>query len=242
MYGVLELILVAIVVLTPISFRLIGEIYRGIYPALSEMPLALALVRFVLAILALAPATVLMGATLPTLTRFLSHGQDGHRQGVPAAVRGEHDGRDRRDVRRGLRADRTVRATGRAARRRHVLGDRRRRCAAAGPTGRGPVADVDRGAPVPAVAARGRARRRIGGRIAAAEPGEPPRAGQLALSLPSSGLTSLGYQVVWNRLLAAGTGNSTYVFTIILDAVPDRHCARARSSAPSGPGSGRSSA
>ena len=31
-----------------------------------------------------------------------------------------------------------------------------------------------------------------------------------------SGLTSLGYQVVWNRLIGAGTGSSTYVFTIIL--------------------------
>ncbi len=77
MYGVLELILVVIVVLTPLSFRLIGEVYRGIYPALSGTPIALALVRFLLAILALAPATVLMGATLPTLTRFLSTGQAG---------------------------------------------------------------------------------------------------------------------------------------------------------------------
>ena len=31
-----------------------------------------------------------------------------------------------------------------------------------------------------------------------------------------SGLTSLGYQVLWTRLLASGTGNSTYVFTTIL--------------------------
>ena len=31
-----------------------------------------------------------------------------------------------------------------------------------------------------------------------------------------SGLTSLGYQVLWTRLLASGTGNTTYVFTIIL--------------------------
>ncbi len=77
MYGVLELILVALVLLTPISFRLLGEIYRGIYPALSEMPLALGLVRFVLAIIALAPATILMGATLPTLTRYLSARTDG---------------------------------------------------------------------------------------------------------------------------------------------------------------------
>ena len=31
-----------------------------------------------------------------------------------------------------------------------------------------------------------------------------------------SGLTSLGYQVLWTRLLASGTGNFTYVFTVIL--------------------------
>ena len=58
--------------ITPITFRLIGTIYQGIYPSLAESPVLLALVRFVLAILALAPATLLMGATLPTLTRFLT--------------------------------------------------------------------------------------------------------------------------------------------------------------------------
>ena len=31
-----------------------------------------------------------------------------------------------------------------------------------------------------------------------------------------SGLTSLGYQVTWTRLLASGTGGLTYVFTVIL--------------------------
>ncbi len=31
-----------------------------------------------------------------------------------------------------------------------------------------------------------------------------------------SGLTSLAYQTLWTRLLASGTGNSTYVFTLIL--------------------------
>jgi predicted membrane-bound spermidine synthase len=31
-----------------------------------------------------------------------------------------------------------------------------------------------------------------------------------------SGLTSLGYQVTWTRLLASGTGGYTYVFTVIL--------------------------
>ncbi len=31
-----------------------------------------------------------------------------------------------------------------------------------------------------------------------------------------SGLTSLGYQVLWTRLLASGSGNTTYIFTTIL--------------------------
>src|SRR5688572_6802013 len=73
LYGVIELVLVVIVLLTPITFRLLHEVYRGIYPAIEGAPLALALLRFALAVLALAPATVLMGATLPTLTRQLSH-------------------------------------------------------------------------------------------------------------------------------------------------------------------------
>ena len=77
LYGFLELIVVVVVVLTPLTFRLIGEVYRGIYPALADAPLALALVRFTLAILALAPATLIMGATLPTLTRYLTQGGRG---------------------------------------------------------------------------------------------------------------------------------------------------------------------
>ena len=208
MYGVLELILVALVLLTPISFRLLGEIYRGFYPALSETPLALALVRFMLAIIALAPATILMGATLPTLTRYLSCADGRACRRLHAAVRSEHDRRDRRDVRRGLRADRSARAPGRAPHRRHLLGDRR------------PIALVlDRRVGTgrhPGAAAGGAASPRHRTRPATrSRPSEPRR--QLALILAfASGLTSLGYQVVWNRLLAAGTGNSTYVFTIIL--------------------------
>ena len=40
---------------------------------------------------------------------------------------------------------------------------------------------------------------------------------KLALAIAFfSGLTSLAYQVTWTRLLASGTGNTTYVFTVIL--------------------------
>ena len=38
LYGLIELLLVVIVIATPLTFRLIGEVYRGIYPALEESP------------------------------------------------------------------------------------------------------------------------------------------------------------------------------------------------------------
>ena len=72
LYGLLELVLVVVVVLTPITFTLIREVYRGFYGALETAPEALALVRFGLSLLALGPATILMGATLPALTRELT--------------------------------------------------------------------------------------------------------------------------------------------------------------------------
>ena len=72
LYATLELVLVVVVLLTPITFRLIHVVYAWAFGALETMPAILALVRFGLALLALAPATILMGATLPTLTRYLS--------------------------------------------------------------------------------------------------------------------------------------------------------------------------
>src|SRR5258707_1669097 len=72
LYGLLELILVGLVLLTPASFLLLHDVYRGVFDALVATPQLLALVRFGLSLLALGPATILLGATLPTLTRYLS--------------------------------------------------------------------------------------------------------------------------------------------------------------------------
>ena len=76
LYGLIELLLVVIVLATPLTFTLIGEVYRGVYGGLESSPQVLALVRLVLSLLALGPATVLMGATLPILTRHLT--RDAH--------------------------------------------------------------------------------------------------------------------------------------------------------------------
>ena len=42
MYGLLELVLAVVVVVTPITFRLINGLYRDIYPTLEDSPQALA--------------------------------------------------------------------------------------------------------------------------------------------------------------------------------------------------------
>ena len=58
--------------MTPITFRLIDEVYRGIYPALEGSPQLLALVRLVAGGPRARAGDVLMGATFPTLTRYLA--------------------------------------------------------------------------------------------------------------------------------------------------------------------------
>ena len=71
MYAILELLVVVAVLLTPATFLGMHEVYRGVFGSLEENPALLTLVRFVLSLLALGPATILMGATLPTLSRYL---------------------------------------------------------------------------------------------------------------------------------------------------------------------------
>ena len=72
LYGLIELVLVVVVLVTPLTFGVIRSLYGEVAVGLEGAPQLLAVLRLGLALLALAPATVLMGATLPTLTRYLS--------------------------------------------------------------------------------------------------------------------------------------------------------------------------
>ena len=199
LYGVLEIVLVGVVLVTPVTFDLLHELYRGIYPQLSASPVALALVRFVLAILALAPATVLMGATLPTLTRYLT-------------ARDDLGGAFSR-----LYAANTFGAIVGTATAGFVLievfglaGALLVGACASGTAGVVALL-LDRVTPEREVASMREPR------LARTAPNARPGNLRLALALAFvSGLTSVGYQVVWNRLLALGSGNPTYVFTVIL--------------------------
>jgi spermidine synthase len=205
MYGYLELILVPVVLITPLTFSLINEAYRALYPTLQGTPW-LAVFRLVLSVAALAPATILMGATFPSLVRHFA-----------------------RDAALGAAFGRLYSANTLGA----VVGT----VAAGfflielfglqGALRVGALCSAVAGV-IAIVLARGDA--------------EPTRVPQTVSSAPSartspgtrrdgtrrtwiwlpllvafaSGLTSLGYQVTWTRLLSSGTGSLTYVFTTIL--------------------------
>ncbi len=191
-----------VVLATPLTFQLIGELYRGIYPALETSPQALAIVRLLLSLLALGPATILMGATLPILTRHLT--RDAHLSHAFGRLYAANTlGAILGTLAAGLVLIELLGLTG---------------ALIVGATCSG-VAGVlamlmARGAPIAsqAVASARSATASVAG--GAAQPASRVR---LALAVAFvSGLTSLGYQVTWTRLLASGTGNTTYVFTMIL--------------------------
>jgi spermidine synthase len=200
LYGAIELVLVVVVLATPITFRLLHEVYRGVYGSIEGQPILLALIRFGLAVLALAPATVLMGATLPTLTRQLTgdrHLSAAFGRLYTANTLGAIIG----TFAAGIVLIEILGLTGTL-----VVGAA---CSA--------TAGV-----IALILSRGTAASPAAGAVTP-DPGAPTKESggasrpTLALLLAFvSGLTSLGYQVLWTRLLASGTGNSTYVFTLIL--------------------------
>jgi spermidine synthase len=201
LYGAIELVLVAVVLLTPVTFRLLHEVYRGVFPSIESQPIVLALIRFVLAVLALAPATVLMGATLPTLTRQLS--RDRHLAAAFGRLYAANTlGAIVGTLVAGLVLIELFGLTGTL-----VIGAA---CSAAA----GAVALLlSRGSETEPPAYASRSASWTPTDASTADGRRPTLALLLAFV---SGLTSLGYQVLWTRLLSSGTGNSTYVFTLIL--------------------------
>jgi len=197
LYGLIELLLVVIVIATPLTFRLIGEVYRGIYPALEESPQLLRLVRLALSLLALGPATVLMGATLPILTRHLT--RDAHLSLAFGRLYAANTiGAILGTLAAGLVLIELFGLTGAL-----LVG-----ATCSGIAGLGALLLARRHGHVPAAPPSSEAlpqARGVSNRV------------RLALLIAFiSGMTSLGYQVTWARLLASGTGNTTYVFTMIL--------------------------
>ncbi|HUN31195.1 MAG TPA: fused MFS/spermidine synthase [Trebonia sp.] len=198
-YGLLEIAVGCLALLMPLAFGAIATVFRSAY--LSFSPTEVALIRFGLAFVALAPPTILMGMSLPVLTRHMVRNdpQVGERiarlygLNTLGAVAGslvsgylliELIGlRDTTLVAVGL----NVFAGGGALLMFRALGP------AASPQ---PSADPS---PVP-------------------EP-RPPLAGRQWLLLAvtfTSGLVSLALELLWTRMMLQGSGSPIYVFIAVV--------------------------
>jgi spermidine synthase len=208
LYGLIELALVGIVLATPVGFRLLHEFYRSAYGSLESAPGALTLIRFGLALLALAPATILMGSTMPMLSRFLARRSDELGRSFGELYFANTLGAILGTVLAGFFLIELLGLTGTlwvgagctlAAGLFALVLDRRLSLVA-----------PDRASPVSPPPDQIQVDSALVG-------GKTVRNWKLALcSAFVMGLTSLGYQVLWTRMLSSGTGNTTYVFTLIL--------------------------
>ena len=230
LYGALELGVAIFAVLLPFAFDDLAEVYRGAYPGLLDNTAALTAVRFALALAAVAPATFLMGATLPLLVRHLVRTLDetGTRLGelyaanTAGAVTGtviagfvliEFLGLRLTSyiaVALNLIAGLGALALSRAATRGSAAGDHSAELGAGGKkqdgaiTSEGEFHAVDEDADAAGGSHQATSERRLA----------PRRAILLATFV--SGFVALALEVLWTRMLSEGTGSSIYIFTTIL--------------------------
>ena len=205
LYGLVELAVAAMAALLPLAFHGLAEVYRGVWPSLVERPGELAGVRFALAVAAVAPATFLMGMTLPLLTRYLVRTLDeaGARLGelyaanTIGAMAGTLLAGFVLIELLGLRLTSYLAVLLNVAAGTGALLLSRRWETVPDASGT-PAADRVR-PPRPEVPRDFRPRRRI----------------VLAATFVS-GFVSLALEVLWTRMLAEGTGSSIYIFTTIL--------------------------
>jgi spermidine synthase len=204
LYGLVELAVAAMAVLLSFAFRGLAELYRGVWPILVERPPQLTGVRFGLALAAVAPATFLMGMTLPLLTRYLVRTLDeaGARLGelyaanTIGAMAGTLVGGFVLIELLGLRLTSLVAvALNLLAGLGAILLSRRWETAGDG----------------------------AGGAASAKRPSRPrvprsflPRRRAVLAATFVSGFVALALEVLWTRMLAEGTGSSIYIFTTIL--------------------------
>jgi spermidine synthase len=205
LYGLVELAVATMAALLPFAFTGLAEVYRGVWPSLVERPGQLAGVRFGLALAAVAPATFLMGMTLPLLTRYLVRTLD-----ETGARLGE------------LYAANTIGAMAGTLLGGFVLielvGLHLTSYLAVAlnlAAGLGALLLSRRWETDPDNAGATAARRERPARPQVPREFLPRRRAVLAATFVS-GFVSLALEVLWTRMLAEGTGSSIYIFTTIL--------------------------
>jgi spermidine synthase len=219
-YGILELGIGISALLTPPAFQLLQNVYRGLYPSLPHDLTSLSLVRFVLACVILLVPTTLMGATLPivvrsTLGRSASLGTNLsllYASNTAGGITGVYLAGFILIGSIGVRATTVTAAVINVAVGLIAI--------ALDAWSRRTVGDV---LASPAATAEEPVRAITPTAEASAVPAEERRSaipsGALRLLLVAffvSGFASLGYQVIWTRVLAIFFEATTYVFTLIL--------------------------
>lgn len=210
LYGLLEIAVAVVALATPVLFAGVREAYRSSYDSLAGSPNALLAVRYGLALVALAPATVLLGATLPVLTRHLARSRDDLGSAFGRLYTFNTLGAIVGTAASGLILIEIVGLAGTLA-----VGVT---CSlAAGGAALLLAARTSRAPRESAVGAQGGAGTR-GGSTPLSDDAPSGRT-RLALALVIafvSGFASLGLQMAWTRVLSIGSGGATYVFTAIL--------------------------
>ncbi len=211
-YGLLEIAVGCLAVLMPLAFDVIATLFRSAYLSLPAGEVAL--IRFGLAFVALTPVTLLMGMSLPVLTRHL--------------VRSDPDVGERIARLYGLN---TLGAVVGSVASGYVLiellGLRGTTFVAVALNlcaGGGAVA-ISRTLPRPAASPDrpaspdGRDAVPAAGPASSARPGRAGLSGRQRLMLGVtfvSGLVSLALEVLWTRVMLQGTGSSIYVFVAVV--------------------------
>jgi spermidine synthase len=224
LYGLVELAVAAMATLLPFAFHGLADVYRGLWPSLVERPGQLAGVRFGLALAAVAPATFLMGMTLPLLTRYLVRTLDeaGARLGelyaanTAGAMAGTLLAGFVLIELLGLRLTSYLAVALNLTAGLGALALSRR--LEPGPGGEEAAARDEPPAGSEEALPGGDAR--PGGGARPARPEVPrsfrPRRRAVLAATFVSGFVSLALEVLWTRMLAEGTGSSIYIFTTIL--------------------------
>jgi spermidine synthase len=193
-YGLVEIAVGCVALVMPVAFGVIATVFRSAY--LSLPPEEVALIRFGLAFVALAPVTILMGMSLPVLTRHLvrEDPQVGDRiarlygLNTLGAVAGLLASGYLLIELIGLRAT-TLVAVGLNL------------FAGGGALVMSAVSGAAQGGPGPAAGPRLPLQRR----------------GRLLLAVTfTSGLVSLALEVLWTRMMLQSTGSSIYVFIAVV--------------------------
>lgn len=203
-YAIAEAALAVVVLLTPHLFAALDVVYRASYDPGLERSALLPLLKSGVAIAALAPATVLLGATLPILTRYMAghHTEMAFQFGALYAANTLGG-----IVGTAIAGYILIELVGLAST--LLVGA----CLSALAGGVALFLSLSRWGRIPATptVVPSPTVERTG---ASSNDLAPRRL--ILLVAYVSGMTSLGYQVLWTRLLSAGTDNAIYVFISIL--------------------------